>query len=1640
MQVNAAGQYMVPVTDFSDVPKPVQDVCPAQETLTVSREVPAGESPTMPSVSCDASPVPRDDGVINNGDRGVTIVGKKGKSKDYWVIKTDTRQVVRVHLKARSERFTPCQTHCPVLPEELSDHRITRWRVAGSSNEMQVMQDQWTDPHNAHAHIPMPNDQYWVGETIFQLSPTAALPTGTDHEVLLTQWSAKQARQVSQQIQKLGNKGNVDRPFDIIEVFSPPRFAKQAAIRGQKCLSADLVTGWDFRKPQHREHMKRIVKETPPELLVVCPPCTWAGGWFNLNRMFMSPEEQAEKQRVTMLYINFCCELMELQLQSGSRIMFEHPKGSIAWKMPRIQKLMSRMHVVECDMCCFNLRIPGGLRIRKSTQLLVSHKNMSCLGRKCPGKQHPSHEQHQVVAGSHPEVGSVSRFSGRYTDTFVRAVMDCAPNLRCTPVLTVTCTSPAECLVAARVKELNSESLSKMKRSIQKLHENLGHPGNQHLVRLLKHGGASQEAQDLARDHACQQCQSRIKPTPALPAQPDRVTVFNKRIGIDIKHVTGWKVNQRIPALNIIDYASSFQVVVPVFDRVTSDGIRQIVQERWISWAGQPDEIMCDPAHVNISEAMTVPNELAGSVFHITAADAHYQLGKVEVHGGWFNQILERIMHDTSPNSKESWLDCVHAAHCKNELIQVYGMTPAQFIFGRNPKVPENLLDEPCEIIPATAPLYEAEVARKVAVRQSARRAVVEMQDSKALRLALSARPRHKEEPKPGDLVAYWRSQKWEKGTLNNQGRWHGPAIVLGKVGRNHVVVHKRQVLRCAPEQIRPATSEERQILRAPHSELLGLKDAFESGQIASKQYVDLVPLDYPTQAPEVSESLGHANTADDEGVAQSIQDRSAADTPMISAPAEESRTVEQGVFNDDEGVPESTVIDKSPAESSSSSYGPMRRRVSGKNGPQAFYRPSPMRSEDFSEMMNEIMPRLMERVIQDQGSQEATAVVSPRGVGTKRSHDTDGQDDQGPSQVPRVEALSPSDSPESPNEALVCGSVQHELSLSDQNELADMFQAGVPVEIMLASYHQKRGSKEIPHVNQPPDQQRLIDEAKLAEWHVIEGKHAGRLVIGEEAQLVRQKLAHRVMDSRYVVTLKQEEDAPVRVKARWCLLGHRDPDLSAKALEGALQSPTISQVSRSVLFQTIASNKWSLSLGDIKGAFLAAGPLPERYRPLYARLPPGGIPGVPPDSLIEITGHVYGLNDSPSAWQQKLHRVLLSVGFQVSRFDACLYQLRDREGKLVGIYGVHVDDCATGGHGNCYELAMKKLKEQFEFRKWRTLDGDFCGARYTQCPKSFAITMSQAKFANNLRPLHLSRSRCADRSSPLDDKEISCLRAINGSLNWISSQSRPDLSTQVSFSQQSFPKPTVGDALAANNAIRRAKQHADLSVVFRPVPMAELAIVCHSDAAYANAKGGATQAGYVLGFTHKDLENGVTCEWSPAFWKSHRLPRVVNSTLSAEAQSMSGAASMCEWLSLLLAEIRDGPCCAQSMWEVPRRPPCILITDCKSLFDHLKSPSAPSLDDRRTSIDIVIIRESVRRMSASVRWIPTDRMLADGMTKEAADALDLLRACMRSGKYQVSPEKDVLEWRANERDRRKQVAERRAKFSAHLVSLIKEP
>ena len=300
--------------------------------------------------------------------------------------------------------------------------------------------------------------------------------------------------------------------------------------------------------------------------------------------------------------------------------------------------------------------------------------------------------------------------------------------------------------------------------------------------------------------------------------------------------------------------------------------------------------------------------------------------------------------------------------------------------------------------------------------------------------------------------------------------------------------------------------------MRAPHAELLGLKHAFEAGQIASRQYVDLVSGDYPTTAADSSDQSKMLPEETESTPAQSHSERHKGPESPIPAPVSDaapSAPVVDSGFDDDVVDEPSTVVDKSPADEST--YGPVRRRVHGKNGPQAFYRPSPMRPDDFSEMMEETMPRLEEQVIQDSAAIDSSMQSSsPRGTGSKRAHSPDQSEAQGPSQVPRTDAASAAGESSRPaSEVLSCSKHVSQLSRADQDELVNMFHKGTPIEVMLASYMQKKSSKEIPHVNQEPEQQRKIDGAELAEWHVIEGKHAGRLVLGEEAQQVRQKLAH---------------------------------------------------------------------------------------------------------------------------------------------------------------------------------------------------------------------------------------------------------------------------------------------------------------------------------------------------------------------------------------------------------------------------------------------------------------------------------------------------------------------------------------------------
>ena len=363
----------------------------------------------------------------------------------------------------------------------------------------------------------------------------------------------------------------------VIEVFSPPRFAKVCEEAGFKARSIDLITGQDLSLPNTRRELMQEIQEHPPELLILCPPCTDEGGWFNLNSTKWDHFEYLRRIRRSRSFIRFCIELFKLQTGLGGRALFEHPTGARTWHYPEMKTLCRRFPVVKCHMCCYGLQLPQSDHyIRKSTKLLVSHEDMKVLGRTCPGASDPKHIHHDVVAGNHPQVGRISTFAGQYTEDFVRAVLETVPAFKKHEILEVIqddCSSKVWDEILAASQESNKPELTdeQLKGLVLKVHKNLGHPQTGDFVRILKNAEASERAIQAARNLECPVCIGQSQPKSAAPAQGHRVLEFNSQIGIDVKLLPGWQPNQKIKALNVVDTASGYQRMIPFFTTETSN-------------------------------------------------------------------------------------------------------------------------------------------------------------------------------------------------------------------------------------------------------------------------------------------------------------------------------------------------------------------------------------------------------------------------------------------------------------------------------------------------------------------------------------------------------------------------------------------------------------------------------------------------------------------------------------------------------------------------------------------------------------------------------------------------------------------------------------------------------------------------------------------------------------------------------------------------------------------------------------------------------------------------------------------------------------------------------------------------------------
>ena len=216
--------------------------------------------------------------------------------------------------------------------------------------------------------------------------------------------------------------------------------------------------------------------------------------------------------------------------------------------------------------------------------------------------------------------------------------------------------------------------------------------------------------------------------------------------------------------------------------------------------------------------------------------------------------------------------------------------------------------------------------------------------------------------------------------------------------------------------------------------------------------------------------------------------------------------------------------------------------------------------------------------------------------------------------------------------------------------------------------------------------------------------------------------------------------------------------------------------------------------------------------------------------------------------------------------------------------------------------------------------------------------------------------------------------------------------------------KATVQTMHECNQLLRFSKNNKDVGLLYNYIGHpSELQLVTFFDAGFASRTDGNSQGGYISTLMNKKLvtspEEG---EYHVVNWRSFRTPRVARSSLAAEAQSGGQAADAVDFTCRYWEHLMDPKVTLKNLIQMPSSLKPILVTDAKALYDSFHREGInSSVIDKRVSLEIRVMKERVTELNGSLRWMSSDRQIADGLTKTSARVL--LSARLRHGRLKMT-------------------------------------
>ena len=403
--------------------------------------------------------------------------------------------------------------------------------------------------------------------------------------------------------------------------------------------------------------------------------------------------------------------------------------------------------------------------------------------------------------------------------------------------------------------------------------------------------------------------------------------------------------------------------------------------------------------------------------------------------------------------------------------------------------------------------------------------------------------------------------------------------------------------------------------------------------------------------------------------------------------------------------------------------------------------------------------------------------------------------------------------------------------------------------------------------------------------------------------------------------------------------------------------------VTRSSTFRMLlavsAKRKYIVKQFDIKSAFLN-GELKEE---IYLKQPPGFQIN---NQVYRLKKSLYGLKQAARVWNSTIHQVFIENNFEQSQIDKCLY-IKHSGSKFCYII-IHVDDILIAGSDtDIVNQIQVKLSNKFQIKDLGHIKY-FLGIQIKQ-DKNGDYFINQESYIDKI----IEESKLSDakpskfpldtgyyklqNSDPLPDNEE--YRKLIGMLLYLSTNSRPDISSSVSILSQKVSKPSRLDLNEVKRVIRYLSSTKKLSLrLSNQNSVSDL--IMYSDANWAEDRvDRKSNSGYIV------FAFGGTISWA-----CRKQVCVSLSSTEAEYVALSEATQELIWLQRLSQD-----------FSINIQYPVQILADnqsaIKMIDNHKFSNSTKHIETRYH-----FIKDIKEQGSINIKYVPAEDNIADMLTK----------------------------------------------------------